>query len=212
MGAQLGELAADLAGMPMPRPGPFLDGDLTIGSFGDDGLPELVVAHEAAFADWGEDERAGLRAVAEPAQDLLDTTGRYTLVHSDLNPKNVLVDPERLVVTALVDWEFAHAGHPATDLGNLLRFERAPRPRGVRRGGAGGVGHPPTGGPRRGPRDGPGRRPVGAGRPGRPAAGQPGGPAGARPAPGDRADEGPLGVLTRTRRLRPGWTRRVAAA
>ena len=126
VGAQLGELAADLAGMPMPRPGPFLDGDLTIGSFGDDGLPGLVASHEAGFAHWGEDERAGLRAVAEAAQDLLDTTGRYTLVHSDLNPKNVLVDPERLVVTALVDWEYAHAGHPATDLGNLLRFERAP--------------------------------------------------------------------------------------
>ena len=25
-----------------------------------------------------------------------------------------------------MDWEFAHAGHPFTDLGNLLRFERDP--------------------------------------------------------------------------------------
>ena len=27
-------------------------------------------------------------------------------------------------MTGLLDWEYAHAGHPFTDLGNLLRFER----------------------------------------------------------------------------------------
>ena len=47
-------------------------------------------------------------------------------MHSDLNPKNLLVDPGTLAVTGLVDWEFAHAGSPVTDLGNLLRFERDP--------------------------------------------------------------------------------------
>jgi aminoglycoside phosphotransferase (APT) family kinase protein len=45
-------------------------------------------------------------------------------VHSDLNPKNLLLDPVTLEVRALVDWEYAHAGHPHTDLGNLLRFDR----------------------------------------------------------------------------------------
>ena len=65
------------------------------------------------------------------AQDLLDTVGRTCLVHSDLNPKNLLVDPDTLAVTGVLDWEFAHSGHPVTDLGNLLRFDRAP---GVRRG------------------------------------------------------------------------------
>jgi aminoglycoside phosphotransferase (APT) family kinase protein len=52
--------------------------------------------------------------------------GRTCLVHSDLNPKNVIVDPETLRVDALLDWEFAHSGHPYTDLGNLLRFDRSP--------------------------------------------------------------------------------------
>ncbi len=47
-------------------------------------------------------------------------------MHSDLNPKNLLVDPDTLEVTGVLDWEFAHAGHPWTDLGNLLRFERDP--------------------------------------------------------------------------------------
>ena len=49
---------------------------------------------------------------------------RYCLVHGDFNVKNLLLDPGNWQVTALLDWEFAHAGTPFTDLGNLLRFER----------------------------------------------------------------------------------------
>jgi aminoglycoside phosphotransferase (APT) family kinase protein len=43
-------------------------------------------------------------------------------VHSDFNPKNLLVDPASARITGLIDWEFAHAGSPYTDLGNLFRF------------------------------------------------------------------------------------------
>ena len=57
---------------------------------------------------------------------MLDEVRRACLVHGDLNPKNVLVDPDRLELTAVLDWEFAHAGHPWTDVGNLVRFERHP--------------------------------------------------------------------------------------
>ena len=64
--------------------------------------------------------------MADDAQDLLDTVGRSCLVHSDVNPKNLLVDPETPTVTALLDWEFAHSRPPDTDLGNLLRFDRHP--------------------------------------------------------------------------------------
>ena len=45
-------------------------------------------------------------------------------MHSDFNPKNILVDPASGAVTAVLDWEYAHAGSPYADLGNLLRFER----------------------------------------------------------------------------------------
>ena len=125
LGGALGRLVADLGGMPMLRRGPFLDGDLRIGEFpGPDDLPGWVETHLEGFAHWRAGERAGLRQVAGAAQAQLDRVTRACLVHSDLNPKNVLVDPETLAVTGLVDWEFAHAGHPFTDLGNLLRFER----------------------------------------------------------------------------------------
>ncbi|CUR58915.1 Translation initiation factor IF-2 [metagenome] len=123
LGASLGHLAGTLAGMPMRRPGPFVGADLAVGEFPDGGLAEWVDLHLSA---WPEQDRARLRRVADTAQDLLDTVGRACLVHSDLNPKNVLVDRRTTTVSAVLDWEFAHAGHPWTDVGNLLRFERHP--------------------------------------------------------------------------------------
>lgn len=100
-GHHLGSLVATLAGMPQLRPGRFVDGDLT------------VVGHE-------EVERS-----AEDDQ-LLGTVTRCSLVHGDLDLANVLLDPATLEVVALVDWECAHAGHPFTDLGRLLRAGLGP--------------------------------------------------------------------------------------
>ena len=46
------------------------------------------------------------------------------LVHADFGPSNLLVtDDGRLA--AVLDWEFAHAGDPAADLGNLFRARPA---------------------------------------------------------------------------------------
>jgi aminoglycoside phosphotransferase (APT) family kinase protein len=126
LGRRIGLVAADLAGMPTLRAGMFGDPDLGLVAFGGtDGLPGFVDDHASALA-WDPSLLEGLRRVAEDAQVLLDTMGRTCVVHSDLNPKNVLVDPDTLAVTGVLDWEFAHSGHPATDLGNLLRFERHP--------------------------------------------------------------------------------------
>jgi aminoglycoside phosphotransferase (APT) family kinase protein len=38
------------------------------------------------------------------------------LVHGDYGPNNTLLDPEAHEVTAIVDWEWAHAGNPIEDL------------------------------------------------------------------------------------------------
>lgn len=123
LGASMGRTAAVLAGMPMLRPGPFVDAELRLGTFPEADLAAWV---EPRLTTWSGIDRARLAAVADRAQDLLDLERRACLVHSDLNPKNVLVDPTSLEVSAVLDWEFAHAGHPWTDLGNLLRFERHP--------------------------------------------------------------------------------------
>ena len=126
VGRHLGRLLARLACMPMPRRGLFVDGDLRVTPLPATDLVELVDQARASTAlqDWPPDELAALLEVADRAQMLLDGVTRTCLVHGDLNPKNLLVDPDSLAVTGLLDWEFAHAGVPGTDLGNLLRFER----------------------------------------------------------------------------------------
>jgi Ser/Thr protein kinase RdoA (MazF antagonist) len=126
VGAALGGLVTDLGGMPMLRTGPFVDPQLAIGDFGLDGLPEYVEIRLPELGHLSPEEIDGLREVAPDAQVLLDSVPRACLVHSDLNPKNLLFDPATLTLTGVLDWEFAHAGHPFTDLGNLLRFDRAP--------------------------------------------------------------------------------------
>lgn len=123
LGLAMGRTAGTLAGMPFLRPGPFVDAALGLGDFPAADLPEWV---ESRLTEWSAADRARLVVVTEAAQDLLDMVGRTCLVHSDINPKNVLVDPATLELTAVLDWEFAHAGHPWTDVGNLVRFERAP--------------------------------------------------------------------------------------
>ena len=90
------------------------------------GSPEYVETRLPELGHLSPEEIDGLREVALDAQVLLDSVPRACLVHSDLNPKNLLLDPDTLALTGVLDWEFAHAGHPFTDLGNLLRFDRAP--------------------------------------------------------------------------------------
>ena len=126
VGTGLGELLADLGGMPMLRAGRFLDPDLAIGPLGPGSLPDYVESRLPELGHLTPEELTGLREVATDAQSLLDTVARTCLVHGDLNPKNLLLDPDTLAVTGLLDWEFAHAGHPFTDLGNLLRLDRDP--------------------------------------------------------------------------------------
>ena len=130
IGANLGQVLARLSQMPMLRAGIFLDGDLRIGAM-PDGATDLVEWCEAhadgtALGDWSSEDRDLLLEVADRAQTILDTVDRACLVHSDFNPKNLLVDPATGEVAGLLDWEFAHAGNPHTDLGNLLRFDREP--------------------------------------------------------------------------------------
>lgn len=123
-GAVLGGLLADLSGMPFLDAGWFADSDLTVRPFTDlglpDGLPEYVETLELPLPAV---ERRSLRRRCVDAQALLDAVGRVCLVHSDLNLKNLILDGADGTVRALLDWEFAHAGNPYTDLGNLLRFE-----------------------------------------------------------------------------------------
>ena len=125
VGTELGTLVGRLGHMVQPRPGGFTDRSLALAQLPRESrdLPAWVDFH-ADHLDPSLVE--DLRRVADTAQDLLDEDPRACLVHSDLNAKNLLVDPDTLEVTGVLDWEFAHSGLPWTDLGNLIRFERHP--------------------------------------------------------------------------------------
>jgi aminoglycoside phosphotransferase (APT) family kinase protein len=117
VGRQLGELLVRLSGMPFLTFGSFRDGELAIEPFGFGDLGEY-----AAGLELGLDPERVERVIGEAEDVLAEGVDRVCLVHSDFNPKNLLVDPETARITGLIDWEFAHAGSPYTDLGNLFRF------------------------------------------------------------------------------------------
>ncbi|TMU87532.1 aminoglycoside phosphotransferase family protein [Bacillus sp. BHET2] len=57
---------------------------------------------------------------------LMDYLGdQNSLVHSDFNPLNILVNEkvDSLTISAILDWEYAFSGSPLTDIGNMLRYE-----------------------------------------------------------------------------------------
>lgn len=125
MGTAVADVAALLTGIPFPVGGWLQGLDLRVepfgGEFGLSTLTEQVLA--SPFGDTlPPSHRDNLRRVTVEAEDLIGSSGRVCLVHSDFNPKNLLVDPVGCKVTGLIDWEYAHAGSPLTDAGNLLRF------------------------------------------------------------------------------------------
>jgi aminoglycoside phosphotransferase (APT) family kinase protein len=52
-----------------------------------------------------------------------DTEPRRQLVHSDFNPKNLMIAARGDAVLAVIDWEFCLSGNGLGDLGNFFRFE-----------------------------------------------------------------------------------------
>jgi aminoglycoside phosphotransferase (APT) family kinase protein len=122
VGEQLGELLVRLSGMPFLAFGDFAGRELAIEPFGLGGLEDFFSSRAEAIG-LTPAQRAGFEGVLDQAEELAETgVDRICLVHSDFNPKNLLVDPATARLTGLIDWEFAHAGSPYADLGNLLRF------------------------------------------------------------------------------------------
>lgn len=128
LGHALGEVAGTLAGIATPRPGHFLDGDLSPRTVREEpqDLLERVEARLPLLRGFDGDLALRLLEVAGLAQHHLDTVGWTSLVHGDLGARNVVLDAEGRRIAAVVDWEHAFSGSPYADLGTLLRFDRHP--------------------------------------------------------------------------------------
>jgi aminoglycoside phosphotransferase (APT) family kinase protein len=124
-GAALGQIGT----FTFDRQGPFTDSALEPQAGGLPGsLPDFVdrcLAAGSAATALSPAEIAGLRRLAKVGQQHADRApAACQLVHSDFNPKNLLIGPgpDGWTVTAVLDWEFAFSGSQLVDVGNMLRF------------------------------------------------------------------------------------------
>lgn len=68
--------------------------------------------------------KAWIKLCEESAELLKPVDHFRRLVHSDMNPKNIIVrhQDNEWHVAAFIDWEFAYSGCPFADVGNFCRF------------------------------------------------------------------------------------------
>lgn len=127
LGRQSARVVAVLRQQGSDSAGPLVDRGLAVGEW---------PAAFASLAGLARQLRPGLAAAGLDVADhspLLDALTaadarmaagvlqRSSLVHGDLNAKNLIVDPDTGRLRAVLDWEFAHAGTWLSDVGNLLR-------------------------------------------------------------------------------------------
>jgi aminoglycoside phosphotransferase (APT) family kinase protein len=129
-----GRALAALRHFHFPRAG-FLDASLNVAEPFPPG-PRSFIGLVAQLLDGGAAQHLGPRLaasvrtfVAESAGLLAAVQHEAVLVHSDFNPPNVLVRTNgATTVSAVLDWEFAHAGASLADIGNMLRHARTMPP------------------------------------------------------------------------------------
>lgn len=129
LGAEMGRVAAGIGAERFARPGFFTDVRLTVSREEpwSRQLPAVAEACMAATPDARLDAatRTAWVALCTAHAPRLTAVDRYArLVHSDLNPKNILVSPtpRGWRVDAVLDWEFGYAGCPYADAANMVRF------------------------------------------------------------------------------------------
>ncbi len=141
LGRQCARLVSLLRGFRFEHGGPWTDPDLRVGEW-PASLQTLRSWYEhlepgLAAAGLGRRSTPGLRPLVQAASQRLASAGQRpaSLVHGDLNGKNLLIDANTGRLRAVLDWEYSHAGDWAEDVGNLLRGAD----RGAAAGGAGGA-------------------------------------------------------------------------
>jgi aminoglycoside phosphotransferase (APT) family kinase protein len=123
--AAIGRVRFDRAGWIGPGPAvgaPLLPGENALPRFVD-----LCLESEVLRSRMPEDFREQAHAVVwGAAAELAALDGDARLVHCDFGTRNVIVRRERgrWGLAAVLDWEFAVAGSPLTDVGHFLRYDK----------------------------------------------------------------------------------------
>jgi aminoglycoside phosphotransferase (APT) family kinase protein len=129
LGAEVGRAVAGIGSVTFGRPGFFADSNLTVREMPKEfqQLPDMAASCMDAVPETRLDPAARrswveLCAAHAPALSRVSTHAR--LVHSDANPKNILVTRLRdnWRVDAVLDWEFSFSGCLYADAANMLRF------------------------------------------------------------------------------------------
>jgi len=94
-------------------------GDIAPFDFGDDYYGSRLEHKEVR--DWLGPERIPVltKILVNETTRLTEIHEQPSLTHGDFNPTNILI--HNGTVSAVLDWEYAHAGTPYMDIGNLLR-------------------------------------------------------------------------------------------
>lgn len=129
--AQLGSCLATIHGFTFTKSG-FLGKDFNIA----DSFPSFYAGYYEYLQQCLKNERLAqrlssaellnLKTLVLKNRDRINNLVNVTsLIHSDFNQKNILVNKERgkWGVTGILDWEFTFSGSPLIDLGNFFRFE-----------------------------------------------------------------------------------------
>lgn len=126
LGRQCARVVTVLRAQSLERPGPLADASFAVGAWPRHlrSLRALATHLRGGLESaLGADRMPALRSVLAAADARLSAegTGQATLVHGDLNCKNLIVDGNTGRLRAVLDWEHAHSGDWASDLGSLLR-------------------------------------------------------------------------------------------
>jgi aminoglycoside phosphotransferase (APT) family kinase protein len=94
-------------------------GDTAAFDFGDDYYGSQL--ENAEVRNWLGPERIPVlsKILASENTRLTEIHQQSSLTHGDFNPTNILIHEGQ--VSAVLDWEYCHAGTPYMDIGNLLR-------------------------------------------------------------------------------------------
>jgi Ser/Thr protein kinase RdoA (MazF antagonist) len=129
LGAEVGRIAAAISSATFDRPGFFADAELSVKPERpwSQQLPEFSAECMDRVPSTRLDtvtRKAWADLCAAHAPALADVDDHARLVHSDLNPKNILVTRtgRGWRVDAVLDWEFSYSGCPYADAANMTRF------------------------------------------------------------------------------------------